>query len=230
MTEPAQSGGPSPLRVGGLALLGAGAVAALIGLATLLPGSGSGTTAPPTTTPGVAESATPGPTAGPTAGPTSAQAAPNGPVPVPSFPAAPTNAIGAPNGTAPGAAGTGGSGQAGGSGAGGGTGSGTAGGSGGGTGVVHTPVRVYNNSTITGLAARAANDFRADGWQVAQVSNYPQGIIATSTVYFRPGTSEQSAASSLGRQFGLRVEPRFAGIDDATPGLIVIVTNDYQKR
>ena len=43
MTEPAPpppSGGPSPLRVGGLALLGAGAVAALIGLATLLPGGG----------------------------------------------------------------------------------------------------------------------------------------------------------------------------------------------
>ena len=48
MTEPAPSGGPSPLRVGGLALLGAGAVAALIGLATLLPGGGGGTA--PTTT------------------------------------------------------------------------------------------------------------------------------------------------------------------------------------
>ena len=95
---------------------------------------------------------------------------------------------------------------------------------------VHPPVRVYNNSTITGLAAHAADDFRSDGWQVQQVSNYARGIIAASTVYYRPGTSEQLAASSLGSQFGLRVEPRFAGIDDATPGLIVIVTNNYQKR
>jgi hypothetical protein len=47
VTEPAPSGGPSPLRVGGLALLGAGAVAALIGLATLLPGGSSTTTRPP---------------------------------------------------------------------------------------------------------------------------------------------------------------------------------------
>jgi hypothetical protein len=96
--------------------------------------------------------------------------------------------------------------------------------------VAHGPVRVYNNSTITGLAARAADDFRANGWQVSQVANYPSGIIATSTVYYRPGTAEQSAASSLASAFGLRAEPRFTGIDDAAPGLIVIVTNDYQKR
>ena len=220
MTEPAQSGGPSPLRVGGLALVGAGAVAALIGLATLLPGGGA---APPPrhrATSAAAEPATPAPTAAPT----SAQAAATtAPVAVPVFPATSTNAIAAPEGNTPGAAGTGGA-------ANGGTGTGSTAGTGGGTGVVHTAVRVYNNSTVTGLAARAANDFRADGWQVGQVSNYPSGVIATSTVYFRPGTNEQSAASSLGSQFGLRVEPRFAGIDDATPGLIVIVTNDYQKR
>jgi LytR cell envelope-related transcriptional attenuator len=218
VTEPAQSGGPSPLRVGGLALVGAGAVAALIGLATLLPGGGSGTTtAAPTTAPGASESATAVPTPVSTAAPTSVQAAPNAAVPVPSFSAGPTNAVAAPNGTAPGTVGTGDS------------GSGSSAVSGGG-GVVQAPVRVYNNSTITGLAARAADDFRSDGWQVKAVSNYPSGIIATSTVYYRPGTAEQAAASSLGSQFGLRVEPRFSGIDDATPGLIVIVTNDYQKR
>jgi hypothetical protein len=140
---------------------------------------------------------------------------------VPSFPASPTNAIAAPA-AAPGAAGTGGGT--------GGSGSSVDGSGDGGGGVVRAPVRVYNNSTITGLAARAAQDFRADGWQVAQVANYPTGVIATSTVYYRPGTAEQSAASSLASAFGLRVEPRFTGIDDATPGLIVIVTNDYQKR
>lgn len=219
MTEPAQSGGPSPLRVGGLALVGAGAVAALIGLATLLPGGGSTAAAPPATS-AAAEPATPAPTVAPT----SAQAAATtAPVAVPAFPATSTNAIAAPEGNTPGVAGTGGA-------ANGGTGTGSTAGTGGSTGVVHTAVRVYNNSTVTGLAARAASDFRADGWQVGQVSNYPSGVIATSTVYFRPGTNEQSAASSLGSQFGLRVEPRFAGIDDATPGLIVIVTNDYQKR
>lgn len=219
MTEPAPSRGPSPLRIGGLALVGAGAVAALIGLATLLPSGGSGgDTATTPTPPAVTESATAVPTAAPTAAPTSAVAAP-APVPVPS-----TNPIAAPNGAtaAPPVAG-GAPAQAG-------AASGGGAGSGGGTATAHPPVRVYNNSTITGLAAHAADDFRSDGWQVQQVSNYASGIIAASTVYYRPGTAEQSAASSLASQFGLRVEPRFAGIDDATPGLIVIVTNNYQKR
>ena len=211
MTEPAPSGGPSPLRVGGLALLGAGAVAALIGLATLLPGGGSTTTPPATTPP-------PAPTAAPSAAATpgatvAAPPAPSAPVAVPTV--GPTAAVAGPPAApapapAPAApqAGTGGGGNA----------------------AARGPVRVYNNSTVTGLAARAANDFRADGWQVGQVANYSSGNIPTSTVYYRPGTTEQSAASTIASEFGLRAEPRFSGIDDATPGLIVIVTNDYQKR
>ena len=207
MTEPAPSGGPSPLRVGGLALLGAGAVAALIGLATLLPG-GSSTTTPSATTP------PPVPTAAPTAAATpgatvAATPAPTAPAAVPTV--GPTVAIAAPPPAAPAPAAP----QA---------------GTGGGNAIARGPVRVYNNSTVTGLAARAANDFRADGWQVGQVSNYSQGVIPTSTVYYRPGTAEQTAATRIASEFGLRTEPRFSGIDDATPGLIVIVTNDYQKR
>jgi hypothetical protein len=215
VTEPAPSGGPSPLRVGGLALLGAGAVAALIGLATLLPG-GSSTTTPAATTP------PPAPTAAPTAAATpgatvAAQPAPTVPAAVPTAvptagpTAGPTVAIAAPPPAAPAPAAP----QA---------------GTGGGSAAARGPVRVYNNSTVTGLAARAANDFRADGWQVGQVSNYSQGVIPTSTVYYRPGTAEQTAATRIASEFGLRTEPRFSGIDDATPGLIVIVTNDYQKR
>lgn len=93
-----------------------------------------------------------------------------------------------------------------------------------------SPVRVYNNSTITGLATRAADDFRNEGWTVEAVANYPSGTIPTSTVYYRPGTSEQAAAEAMGQAFGMRVAPRFVGLDEASPGLIAIVTNDYQKR
>lgn len=93
--------------------------------------------------------------------------------------------------------------------------------------VTAVPVRVYNNSRIQGLAARAAEDFRRAGWGVVEVSNYPGGIIPTSTVYFRPGTEEEAAARALGNRFDLRIEPRFPGIAQAGPGLIVIVTNDY---
>jgi hypothetical protein len=90
-----------------------------------------------------------------------------------------------------------------------------------------TPVRVYNNGTVTGLAAQAARDFRADGWTVTEVDNYPEGIIPTTTVYFRPGTDEEAAARELATKFGMRAEPRFPGIADAPPGLIIMITNDY---
>lgn len=255
MTAPAPSGGPSPLRVGGLTLLGVGAVAAVVGLATLATdGGGEQNTAAPsssaTTSPDGAAptgdggvplpSFVPPPTNGLAApgAPGAAPGAPGGAPGAPGSPDASGGAPGAPGGTpgAPGAApggagagsGTGGAGSGSDSGATAGR-SGSGGGSGGGS-IVRAPVRVYNNSTISGLAARAAQDFREAGWTVEKVDNYPHGIIPTSTVYYRPGTREQEAARYMADGFGLRAEPRFEGLDDASPGLIVIVTNDYQTR
>jgi LytR cell envelope-related transcriptional attenuator len=89
------------------------------------------------------------------------------------------------------------------------------------------PVRVLNNSTIKGLAKRAADNLKADGWNVVDTGNYSGGIIPTTTVYYRPGTEEEATARAIGAEFGMRVEARFEGIKDATPGVIVIVTNDY---
>ncbi|MGH3564737.1 MAG: LytR C-terminal domain-containing protein [Pseudonocardia sp.] len=91
-------------------------------------------------------------------------------------------------------------------------------------------MRVYNNSTIEGLAAQAAADFETAGWTVTEAKGYPFGTIPTSTVYYRPETSEVAAAEALANQFGLRSEPRFEGIQGASAGLIVIVTKDYQRR
>jgi len=90
-------------------------------------------------------------------------------------------------------------------------------------------VRVYNNSTIGGLAAEVREDLAARGWNVVEIGNYSAGNIPTSTVYFRPGTDEESAARALAEDFGMRVEPRFDGIADASPGVIVIVTKDYEE-
>lgn len=205
MTAPAPSGGPSPLRIGGLALIGVGVVAGIIGLGTLASdrSSGNGSTAAPATSTSAPSEAAPAPA--PT---TSAAETPAPVVPVPSFGPTPTNALAAPTtaaAAAPAPAGGGGS-------------------------VQHAPVRVYNNGTIHGLAARAADDFRAAGWPVDQVSNYPSGVIPTTTVYYRPGTDEQAAATALGDQFGMRVLPRFEGLADASPGIIVIITNDFKGR
>jgi hypothetical protein len=93
---------------------------------------------------------------------------------------------------------------------------------------VRAPLRVYNNSLIQGLAARAKSDFEAAGWTVTAISGYGQGVVEHSTAYFRPGTSEEAAAQELGREFGLRVEPRFPGIAQSSEGVIVIVTQDYK--
>jgi hypothetical protein len=129
-------------------------------------------------------------------------------VPLPSFGATPTAA--APTTPAPVAADTGAS-------------------AGGGSAVAPMmPLRIYNNSTISGLAATAAADFQRGGWTVAATQNYPDGIIPTSTVYYRPGTNEQASAQRLADEYGLRVEQRFEGIRDASPGLIVIVTRDFK--
>lgn len=235
MTAPAPSGGPSPLRIGGLALLGVGAVAGIIGIATLATsGDDSGSSAAPPTS----VSAAPGDGFTPTDGvappggviPTDGGTAPGGDgsggVPVPSFGPEPTGGIAAPD---DGAAGTGGTGT-GGSGAGSGSGSGagvSSGGSGGGAENVRMPLRVYNNSTIPGLAARGASDFESAGWTVTDTGGY-NGTIPTSTVYYREGTAERDAAEFLGNAFGLRVEPRFDGIESSSAGVIVILTPDYQ--
>ncbi len=95
-------------------------------------------------------------------------------------------------------------------------------------GVAKVPVRVYNNSTITGLAVRAADEVRANGWAVEGTGNYSQGTIPTTTVYFRPGTDEEASAKELAGVLRARVEPRFDGIQSSAPGIILIVTNDFQ--
>jgi len=90
------------------------------------------------------------------------------------------------------------------------------------------PVRVYNNSTIGGLAARASDDVKKSGWSVVDTGNYSQGQIPTTTVYYRPGTDEEASAKELATVLRARVEARFDGIQSAHAGIIVIVTNDYQ--
>lgn len=87
-------------------------------------------------------------------------------------------------------------------------------------------VRVYNNSTVDGLAARVADDLTADGWTVDQVANYDEGVIPTTTVYYGDAAGERAAAEELAARLGVRAEPRFEGIADAPPGLIVILTSD----
>lgn len=93
--------------------------------------------------------------------------------------------------------------------------------------VAKPPVRIYNNSNVSGLAARVTDDVQKAGWQVAETGNYSQGVIPTTTVYYRPGTDEEASAKQLAQILKARVEPRFDGIEAAHPGIIVIATRDY---
>ncbi|MCU1588740.1 MAG: hypothetical protein JWN31_2233 [Frankiales bacterium] len=84
------------------------------------------------------------------------------------------------------------------------------------------PVTVLNNSRITGLAKQAAAKFRAGGWPVPATGNY-RGQVDTTTVYYPPG--KQASAERFGKQFGVRVLPRFATLPGS--GMTVVVTRDF---
>lgn len=88
-------------------------------------------------------------------------------------------------------------------------------------------VTVLNNSTVTGLGARAAARVRAAGWTVTRVGNFT-GRIPTTTVYYRPGTNEEAPARLLASDVGARVEPRFDGLPRSAAGVVLVVTSDFR--
>lgn len=206
------SGGPGGAKLIGLGLIGIGVLAAVFGTVTLMSGESSDTAQPPAQEPTSQVQSPPEPAPSPVVPPVQpppAQTTPLQPPPVVDPPQQ-SQQPGSGNGQAPG------SGQ-----------------SqdipvGSGKGSEQIIVRVYNNSTISGLAHRAAEDLRKAGYDVPEVGNYAAGKIPTTTVYFRPGSDEERQARELAAKIGARVETRFDGIQDATPGLIAIITNDYK--
>lgn len=229
MSTPDATGAGRPLRTAGLALLAIAGISLLVALVTSLGGDGNGRPSAGSSATGTPGSATAPPSAAPTTGDTTA------PAPGAAGGAGDSGAAGQPGAGQPdGAAGDqpprdGAAAQPNGAArpAPGGGGDAARPGDGAANEVERAELRVYNNSTIRGLAARAAEDFRNEGWRVVEVGNYSRGTIPTSTVYYQGETVQRAAAETFGREFGLRVEPRFVGIRDADPGLIVIVTRDY---
>ncbi len=84
---------------------------------------------------------------------------------------------------------------------------------------------VLNNSTVSGLAARAAARYRAAGWPIKLTGSF-RGRVPVTTVYFAPG--QQASALLLQKSFPAieRVRPRFAGLPGS--GLTVVLTRDYR--
>ncbi len=213
MTNPEQPAGPAhPARAAGYALLGVAVIALVIGLVSLFSPGGpddnppAAQSTPPSTTSGTSDvSETPSgepttPSSPASQSPPSPSSETSPPAGTTTAPAPSANAGGTTAAPAPPPVNT----------------------------VPKVPVRVYNNSTTQGLAARASDDVVRAGWEVAEKGNYSQGTIWTTTVYFRPGTDEEASARELARILNARVEERFDGIESAQPGIIVIVTNDYK--
>lgn len=93
-----------------------------------------------------------------------------------------------------------------------------------------SPIRVYNNTDIDGLAAAAASKLEAAGWTVEEVGDYITRSIQTSTVFYRPGTNEEVEAHQLASEFDLRTHPRSEALREASPGIIVILVTALHAR
>ena len=207
------SGGPGGAKLIGLGLIGVGVLAAVFGTVTLMSGESSDTAQPlpqePTSQVQPPPEPAPAPVVPPVQPPSAQPPMVQPPVVQPPVVQPPvTEQPGSGNAQTPG--------------------SGQDVPVGSGKGSEQIIVRVYNNSTISGLAHRAAEDLRKAGYDVPEVGNYAAGKIPTTTVYFRPGSDEERQARELAAKIGARVEARFDGIQDATPGLIAIITNDYK--
>lgn len=84
-------------------------------------------------------------------------------------------------------------------------------------------VHVLNNSTVQGLANTTAASLSASGWQVGNVGNYNASVVGGTTVYYGDSPGEQQVAERVAASLGAATAPRFAGIADQPPGVVVIL-------
>jgi hypothetical protein len=87
-------------------------------------------------------------------------------------------------------------------------------------------VYVFNQTSVTGLAASFAASLEAEGWRVLGVDNW-LGYVPENTVYYWPG--DKAAAERLSEDFGAidRVWPATSPMPG--DGLVVILASPTQK-
>ena len=88
------------------------------------------------------------------------------------------------------------------------------------------PLTVLNHSRISGLAARAAEDFRQGGWEIVEVGNTRRPVAVT-TVFFAPG--QEAAAADLRAAFSAIRQSAPRPADLPGQGLTVVVTREYPR-
>lgn len=86
------------------------------------------------------------------------------------------------------------------------------------------PVRIYNNSEVAGLAAQTASLLEDEGFVISETGNYSDGLLTQTSVFYG-SADERETAEAVANALGVSAQPRFEGIVDADPGVIVIVTS-----
>ncbi|KZS71211.1 hypothetical protein A4G29_15875 [Mycobacterium kansasii] len=85
-------------------------------------------------------------------------------------------------------------------------------------------VRVYNISGREGVAGRTADQLKAAGFKVTEVTNLAVSDVSATTVYYGDAEGERATADAVGQKLGAPVERRIAELADQPPGVIVLVT------
>ncbi|BDB40304.1 MULTISPECIES: LytR C-terminal domain-containing protein [Mycobacterium] len=83
-------------------------------------------------------------------------------------------------------------------------------------------VRVYNISSKEGIAKSTADELKAAGFKVTDVTNLSVSDVSATTVYYGED-SEKATAEAVGKKLGAPVEKRIPALADQPPGVIVLV-------
>lgn len=83
-------------------------------------------------------------------------------------------------------------------------------------------VRVYNISSKEGIAKSTADELKAAGFKVTEVTNLAVSDVPATTVYYG-GEDEKATAVAVGKKLGVPVEKRISSLADQPPGVIVLV-------
>ncbi|OBK25811.1 hypothetical protein A5634_25975 [Mycobacterium asiaticum] len=84
-------------------------------------------------------------------------------------------------------------------------------------------VRVYNISSREGIAKTTADELKAAGFKITEVTNLVVADVSATTVYYGE-ESEKATAEAVGKKLGAPVEKRISALSDQPPGVIVLVT------
>jgi hypothetical protein len=84
-------------------------------------------------------------------------------------------------------------------------------------------VRVYNISSQSGIATKAADQIKQGGYNVTDIGNLTLPKVSATTVYFGSAAGEQETAEAVGKLLKAPVAPRTPDVADQPPGVIVVV-------